>query len=64
VVVLDDNPGTYTFASADLQNLVNQSGASEIVVGVSQLDINEVSPSGDILSVIMHNRDGLMLVIQ
>ncbi len=64
MVVLEDNPGTYTFVSADIQELVNQSGASEIVVGVSQLDINEVSPNGEILSVVMHNRDGLMLAVQ
>lgn len=64
VVVLENNPGTYTFSAADIQELVNQSGASGIVVGVSQLDVDEVSPNGEILRVVMHNRDGLMLVVQ
>jgi hypothetical protein len=64
VVILDNNPGTYTFSSSDIQEVVNQSGASKIVVGVSQLDVNEESPNGEILRVVMHNRDGLRLSVQ
>jgi hypothetical protein len=64
VVVLQDNPGSHTFASADIQELLNQTGASEIVLGVSQLDINEVDHNGEILSVVMHDKDGIMLAVQ
>jgi hypothetical protein len=64
IVVLNDNPGTYTFSSQNIQELINTSGASEIVCGVSQLDVNEVSPNGEVLRVIMHNRDGVRLVVQ
>ena len=64
VVVLENNPGTFTFASAEIQELLNQTNSSEIVAGISQLDVNEVSPNGEILRVVMHNRDGLRLVVQ
>lgn len=59
--LLPNNPGQYTVAAADLQNLLNNTNATRIICHVSQMNGSEVDHEGKILRTVMRNGDQLML---
>jgi hypothetical protein len=62
--VLPNNPGQYTVAAADIQNLLSNTNATGIICHVSQMNGTEVDHEGRILWAVMRNGDQLMLSIQ
>ena len=64
IVMLDDNPGTYTVAASELQNLVNQTGAPGLICGISQVDVKTIDHNGERVQSVLHNGDRVGLLIQ
>jgi hypothetical protein len=62
--VLSDNPGQYTVAATDLQNLLSNTNATGIICHISQLNAVEVDHEGRVLRAVMRNGDQLMLSVQ
>ncbi len=63
-ILLDHNPGTYTIASATIQNIIRQTGAEKLVCVVSQMDKNDVQHENRDLNFVMHNGDSVLLNVQ
>lgn len=63
-VVLETNPGEYTFTAAELQQLLKNSGTQHIVAEVSQMDFQEVEHDGKILNLVMRNGNSVMLKVK
>jgi len=64
VVILDSNPGQYTFTAEQIQNLISELGADKIVIDVSQFDLGEIEHEGKVLHTAMRNGTSVMLKIQ
>lgn len=64
IVVLDDNPGSYTISSSDLQDLINQTSAQGIICGVSQMDLQEIDLNGELVRAVLHNGDRVGLILE
>ena len=64
IVILDNNPGTYTISASDLQDLVNQTSAQGIICGVSQVEHNEIDHNGELVRAVLHNGDRVGLMIE
>jgi hypothetical protein len=64
IVVLDDNPGSYTISASDLQNLINQTSAQGIICGVSQMDLQEIDHNGEQVRAVLHNGDRVGLIFE
>ncbi len=63
-VVLDTNTGEYTFTAEQVQELLKNNGTQHIVVGVSQMDIQEVEHERKILHTVMRNGNSVMLKVK
>ena len=63
-VVLDTNPGEYTFTAEQIQELLKNNGTQHIVAGVSQMDFQEVEHEGKLLHTVMRNGNSVMLSVQ
>jgi len=63
-VVLDTNPGEYTFTAEQLQELLKNKGTQHIVAGVSQMDFQEVEHEGKLLHTVMRNGNSVMLKVK
>lgn len=64
VLILDSNPGQYTFTAEQIQNLISELGADKIVIDVSQFDLGEIEHEGKVLHTAMRNGTSVMLKIQ
>jgi hypothetical protein len=63
-IVLDTNPGEYTFTAEQVQELLKNNGTQHIVAGVSQMDFQEVEHEGKLLHTVMRNGNSVMLSVQ
>ena len=63
-IVLDTNPGEYTFTAEQVQELLRNNGTQHIVAGVSQMDFQEVEHEGKVLYTVMRNGNSVMLSVQ
>jgi hypothetical protein len=63
-VILDNNPGTYTFTSAQIQEMLNGIRADGLMAEVSQMDFGDVEHPNGTLHTAMRNGDSVMLRIQ
>jgi hypothetical protein len=63
-IVLDTNPGEYTFTAEKVQELLRNKGTQHIVAGVSQMDFQEVEHEGKLLHTVMRNGNSVMLSTQ
>jgi len=64
VIILDNNPGQFTFTAEQLQRLISEFGADKIVVDVSQFDLGEVEHDEKVLHTAMRNGTSVMLNVQ
>ena len=64
VVILDSNPGQYTFTAEQIQNLISELGADKIVIDVSQFDLGEIEHEGKVLHTAMRNGTSVMLKVR
>jgi len=63
-IVLETNPGTYTFTSEQVQRIMNDLDTDGLMVEVSQMEFGEVSHSNGTLRTAMRNGSSVMLRIQ
>ena len=63
-IVLDTNPGEYTFTAEQVQELLKNNGTQHIVAGVSQMDFQEVEHEGKLLHTVMRNGNSVMLKVK
>ena len=63
-IVLDTNPGEYTFTAEQVQELLRNNGTRHIVAGVSQMDFQEVEHEGKLLHTVMRNGNSVMLKVK
>ncbi len=63
-VVLDSNTGEYTFTAEQVQQLLRNNGTQHIVVGVSQMDFQEVEHDSKILNMVMRKGNSVMLSVK
>jgi hypothetical protein len=63
IEVLDNNPGEYTISAETIQNLIGDTGADKLVVGVSQFDMSEIQHDGKTINTAMRNGNSVMLDI-
>ncbi len=63
-ILLDTNPGQYTVAASDIQNLINSLNTNQIVIMVSQFDVNEIENEGKNIHVVMRNGDRVVLTAE
>jgi len=63
VVRLDDNPGTYTFLTGDIQNLLSNSNSTAIFCSVSQWEVNEVTINDRVVKTVIQNGDRVRLIV-
>ncbi len=63
-IVLDTNPGEYTFSAEQVQELLKNNGTQHIVAGVSQMDFQEVEHNGKLLHTVMRNGNSVMLKVK
>jgi hypothetical protein len=61
VVILDNNPGTYTFSAQQIQEMLNGIQANGIMAEVSQMDFGEVQHQNGMLHTAMRNGNSVML---
>jgi len=64
VIILDNNPGQFTFTAEQLQRIISELGADKIVVDVSQFDLGEVEHDRKVLHTAMRNGTSVMLNVQ
>jgi hypothetical protein len=64
VEILDNNPGQFTITAETLQNILSETDADKIVVGVSQFEMSEIEHDGKILNTAIRNGSSVMLDIQ
>jgi hypothetical protein len=62
--MIDSNNGEYTLTAAALAELIGDSGATRIVIHVSQLIASDVDHDGETLWAVLHTGDGVMLVLE
>jgi hypothetical protein len=62
-VILDNNPGTYTFTAAQIQELLNGIQTDGLMAEVSQMDFGEVQHQNGMLQTAMRNGNSVMLRI-
>jgi len=60
---LDNNPGEYTISAETIQNLIGDTGADKLVVGVSQFEMSEIQHDGKTINTAMRNGNSVMLDI-
>jgi hypothetical protein len=63
-VILNNNIGTYTFASQEIQRILNGTDAEGLRVEVSQIDTGEVVHQNGILKTAMRNGSSVMLRVE
>ena len=63
-VILDNNPGTFTFTSAQIQEMLNGIQCDGLMAEVSQMDFGDVEHPNGTLHTAMRNGDTVMLRIQ
>ncbi|MCH7770491.1 MAG: hypothetical protein IIA49_05675 [Bacteroidetes bacterium] len=63
-VILDSNPGHYTFTAKQIQELLKGTDTRHFVLGVSQMDFGEVEHKNGILRTAMRNGNSVMLNIE
>jgi hypothetical protein len=63
-VILENNPGTYTFTSAQLQQMLNGIQTDGLMAEVSQMDFGEVQHQNGVLQTAMRNGNSVMLRFQ
>jgi hypothetical protein len=64
IIKLDTNPGTYTISASQLQTLVSSTNATQIHCMISQLTVNRVDHSGEVVRLVIGNNDQARLLIQ
>ena len=64
VVMLEDNPGSYTFSPDQIQALISELNAEKIVVEVSQFDLGSFEHDEKTLQTAMKNGTSVILNIQ
>ena len=60
-IILDSNPGHYTFTAKQIEELLNGTDTRHFVLGVSQMDFGEVDHPNGILRTVMRNGNSVML---
>jgi hypothetical protein len=63
-VILETNPGTYTFTSEQIQELINGIPADGLRAEVSQMDFGEVEHQNGTLHTAMRNGNSVMMRIE
>jgi hypothetical protein len=63
-IILDNNPGTYTFTAAQIQEMLNGIQTDGLMAEVSQMDFGEVQHQNGILHTAMRNGNSVMMRIQ
>lgn len=63
-VILDNNPGTYTFTAAQIQEMLNGIQTDGLMAEVSQMDFGEVQHQNGMLHTAMRNGNSIVLRIQ
>ena len=63
-VILDNNPGTYTFTSAQIQEMLNGIQTDGLMAEVSQMDFGEVQHQNGMLHTAMRNGNSVIMRIQ
>jgi hypothetical protein len=63
IEILDNNPGEYTITAEAIQNLIGDTEADKLVVGVSQFELNEIQHDGKTINAAMRNGNSVMLDI-
>lgn len=64
VIILQNNPGTYTLTASQIQALISELNAEKLVVGVSQFDIGSVQHDEKTLHTAMRNSTSVMLKVE
>jgi hypothetical protein len=64
VIVMENNTGTCTVSSEDLQELINQTGGRGIICGLSQITVVEVDHNGEPVIAVLHNGDRVGLIVE
>ena len=64
VIRLDNNPGWATVSSSSLQSLIQRTGASRLMVTVSQLVSRSVDHDGGKVRIVLRNGDGVRVLAQ
>ncbi len=64
VVILENNPGTYTFTSEQILEMLSGLEADGIAVEVSQVDVGEVTHPNGMLKTAMRNGSNVKLRIE
>ena len=62
--ILDTNTGEYTFTSEQIQELLNSVDARHFVLGVSQMDFDQVEHDNGVLHTAMRNGNSVMLAVE
>ena len=63
-VILDSNPGHYTFTAEQIQELLNGIDTRHFVLGVAQMDFGEVEHENGVLRTAMRNGNSVMLSVE
>jgi len=63
-VILDSNPGHYTFTAEQIQELLNGVDTRHFALGVSQMEFGEVDHDNGILHTAMRNGNSVWLSVQ
>jgi hypothetical protein len=63
IEILDNNPGEYTISAEAIQNLIGDTEADKLVVGVSQFEMSEIQHDGKTINTAMRNGNSVMLDI-
>jgi hypothetical protein len=63
-VILENNPGTYTFTSTQIQEMLNGIQTDGLMAEVSQMDFGEVQHQNGMLQTAMRNGNSVMMRIQ
>ena len=63
-IILENNPGTYTFTAAQIQDMLNGIQTDGLMAEVSQMSFGEVQHQNGMLQTAMRNGNSVMLRIQ
>ncbi len=64
ILKLDTNPGTYTIPAADIQAMLNNSTATHILCGVSQINLTEIPGTNGVIRALLQNGDRVVVEVQ
>ncbi len=63
-IILDTNPGEFTFTTEQVQSLLRNNGTHHILAEVSQMEMQEIEHDGKIIKTVMRNGNSVMLKVK